>query len=161
MANSLYSDLPIFVLDLRVALRFIFGGSNGFFGYFMRLNQIHKSGVTDSWRQVFLLWCLLACVFASCSIHASNMFDQSMDAMMMQDQMHADEHDCCDEEQQCCDKPDGVTNLTMVDLPTAHIGYTVEIPSTLNLRACLSQQLISHHPPTGPPIHLLNCRFTI
>ena len=130
-----------------------------FIGIDMSLNDI-QSGLAKSRRNKFLsLWLMLACMFASCQIHASQIIEpisSSTEAMN-------DSHDCCDEQVQCCEEQQAVAFAINLDCPTAILtSYDSGLGRLFSYLAKSSFSPVqSNVLSTGPPVYLRNCRFTL
>jgi hypothetical protein len=120
-----------------------------------QIKQRHKRKRTD-WLLSALL--LLACLFAQCVVHAENQSRQFMASAQLDD-----EHDCCEPEVDCCGAPELTTNSTGPDIPFNALTATfIGLGELMTTRyfAVFGIEM-SDAVPTGPPIHLVNCRFTL
>ena len=107
---------------------------------------------------------LLACVFANCSVHATQLQQvERLVAQQMNNQMSSNhQHDCCEPQVKCCEGHQGVFTPTSLDNPTGDNwqfdGFAVD-----SLSSYIATKIHCYEKPqaTGPPIHLMQCRFTI
>lgn len=100
---------------------------------------------------------LLACVLANCSVHGTQLKQQTESQMMSDHQ-----HDCCEPQVKCCEGHQGLFTPTPLDNPASDNwqfdGFAIEL-----LSFYIAAKVHCHERPlaTGPPIHLVQCRFTI
>jgi len=125
----------------------------------MSLNELQRMLARSRRCQLISLYLMLACIFATCSIHASQMPElTSVQAEQMQD-----EHDCCEQQQQCCEQLEGLSNAHSFEQSSNDSieYYTLQLPSVSYRFDYIGTVLEPDKPPTGPPVYLRNCRFTI
>lgn len=107
---------------------------------------------------------LLACVLANCSVHASQLkqLEQQLQQQMQQQMDSHHQHDCCEPQVKCCEGHQGVFTPTSIDNPAndnwQFDGFAIE-----RLSSYIAIKIHCYEKPlaTGPPIHLMQCRFTI
>ena len=101
---------------------------------------------------------LCACVLSNCALHASEMNKLSL--QISQQMSH--QHECCLQQEPCCEGHVGVFNATSIDhnvsVDWQFDGFAVELLSLSDVALSYSHECYA---PTGPPIHLIHCRFTI